>query len=1105
MPNLIRYNSKARICPVCDSHTKGCSHDSEAVGFTQGLYFCRGDKTSDEYRFIKTASLWSVYCHSSDALLNKEANRKEWLEQQEALRLARIEAQKKETQRLASLTTVKERDSLLTSLLNKLDLRHLHEKELLRRGLTPQQIKEVGFVSIYNNDFVGYEFDRLAGFKNGYYIGASGIVCPIQNVDGCIIGFQIKTNDAATGKYKWTRTGDTTAHLQSGELPLSVVNKGNNVGLCEGTLKPIVAAYKHGLKFIGASGGNFPSTQLKEALASSRSIFSQPITVFPDSGYLANAQVFNQLIKTINQVINLGYEVQVADWYQGLDKTRGDIDELENLDGVRYVSREEIEGFYCDPATYTNNSDFSKFLAWMNPSRLVKELAKKVNFKSRDINFVKVDESLTEYLEGTLPLPSDGNGVFEFDGAATPIYEEAIRKGYKHILDNSATGSGKTHSASNVDLTRCISGKSKLFYLTTQARNPSIEKLEALFTELPARNKGYDLVNSKRTAKGNPYRVATSKDVPDLDGNCHLADKFFTVRQKNTEADICGSCKFVGQCRTSKGKGFGFKSQLAQALSSDRLRGNPQGISESMVKNKTVLIVDEYSQSVQWSKVLSVSLDDVQSVVSMLTLDLETDGTTELLKFVAKVRKLLQPVKNEGYGLATKDILPLLGEIDFDAVSAGLDNLEVLIEEYNESIIKDRSLGCQSVLELALEKDWLRLLVEVVSGKIAKSSLRKVKGVLTISIINNRWLDVVNKAQTVIWQDATGNRSDLALRLGCKPDEILVVRQKQENHNNLEIVQLNGLGKATKDRSPELKKRIDVARKTLTEMHPDIGFIDFKQYSAKEDLNHFADAVGSNAYSNRSTVCSIGIPYPNISAIQLAYETYSGTRLDSIESLEFKLFYDAQVAAQIVQEIGRSRANRRPNDYILHYILADISTTFLTGMGYRVTNDHITNLSVECADRQSRARFLLKEAFSSLFESGQKLSEVTQSQVAEFTKTSQQNIAKLAKVLGGWENLKSTMAALIYRDYSGFTSEFGVLTDEVIFLAKSYLPLVFDMSFTDVVAELSLMFESYTEDVSISVLDRLDSEAVVKLLVLILNQLPWSYRQEYYALSKSLT
>jgi hypothetical protein len=107
-----------------------------------------------------------------------------------------------------------------------------------------------------------------------------------------------------------------------------------------------------------------------------------------------------------------------------------------------------------------------------------------------------------------------------------------------------------------------------------------------------------------------------------------------------------------------------------------------------------------------------------------------------------------------------------------------------------------------------------------------------------------------------VYQDATAKREYLGLYLGIEPKSIVQIEQEQAEHSNLSIVQVTGLGLVGHNRSKSLMKRLEVLRLMLKVRHPDISFIDYKEYAQIEsgDGWWFNHNRGSNEYLSLSAI-----------------------------------------------------------------------------------------------------------------------------------------------------------------------------------------------------------------------------------------------------------
>ena len=242
--------------------------------------------------------------------------------------------------------SVAERHSNYSQIAAQLTLHPDDRADLERRGLSAATI--ASFASIEPWQQLSQPVsDRTPG-SNGRKLLTkySGYLVPARNVKGQAIGFQIRNR--ATGKddpkYPWLSTSSRPANLKNGELPITYApGDGSVLNLCEGILKPLVAAEIHGAQFIGAAGGNFASSpeQLRECISA---LLPLTIALCPDGGALVNRQVMHQYSLLAELVTELGYELKVR-WWEQVTKADGDVDEIsrEQFESAELISWAEFE------------------------------------------------------------------------------------------------------------------------------------------------------------------------------------------------------------------------------------------------------------------------------------------------------------------------------------------------------------------------------------------------------------------------------------------------------------------------------------------------------------------------------------------------------------------------------------------------------------------------------------------------------------------------------------------------------------------------------------------------------------------------------------------
>lgn len=146
-------------------------------------------------------------------------------------------------------------------LLSMLTLRDEHKEDLLRRGLTEEDIKRYRFRSTPERDYKvtgricrelinrGFDLNGVPGFyidRKGRWqmkLSADGYFCPVFDGDrNLITGFQIRNDDPdAQAKYIWFSSSGCNRGASSGALCTYLPGKeGNPVIVVEGILKALV-------------------------------------------------------------------------------------------------------------------------------------------------------------------------------------------------------------------------------------------------------------------------------------------------------------------------------------------------------------------------------------------------------------------------------------------------------------------------------------------------------------------------------------------------------------------------------------------------------------------------------------------------------------------------------------------------------------------------------------------------------------------------------------------------------------------------------------------------------------------------------------------------
>jgi hypothetical protein len=365
------YRGLGNSCPVCGNSSGKCKEQAYELSSRNGKTvstaktFCMtetgGYGNPDYHYFGDTRNgQWGVYIplidwneHRGENRQATPEQREEWIRNQQLKTQAALEAENKKR---AESLPIAERDIAARAILIQLSLSDVDRQDLLRRGFTPQQIKDIGFKSIdpfqklrepVNPRFPGVNIngDRLNNWSMG------GVLIPIYAITGEVLGFQIRNREtSAKGRYRWLssaweqgRTNGNSPNLSNGELPLTFVypqllggeTREREISIVEGTgAKPNLAAIKLGHQVIGAAGGQFLSSseQLQDGLSTWR---GDIVNLMLDGDDIKKPQVIRRWVNLYNQLLEWGYKPRLM-W------SGKDIDELEYLDDLRELSLEEL-------------------------------------------------------------------------------------------------------------------------------------------------------------------------------------------------------------------------------------------------------------------------------------------------------------------------------------------------------------------------------------------------------------------------------------------------------------------------------------------------------------------------------------------------------------------------------------------------------------------------------------------------------------------------------------------------------------------------------------------------------------------------------------------
>jgi hypothetical protein len=836
----------------------------------------------------------------------------------------RIAQQKAKRDSLAKLPDTVQRDRLYQSYLQKLDLDSSDKADLISRGLSEADIRHLGAKSTN-----------------------SGYILPIKNPNNKILGFQIRLRDATSGRYRWHKPFGISAQQQNGELPLAfhgdVQVDCHRVVLVEGTgVKPYLGSKLRGCVAIGASGGQFVAS--KETLQSYfDAIGAKPeltrLEYAIDAGDIGNPSVMRRHEKNLDFLTDLDFAVDVL-WWGQFAKTDDDIDELSNGSDIELLT---VEQFF-QIANYQPKPKFSPF-SWLKNKIFPKAQAKGFTNKSQ----------VSRSLQPTVTQ-------FEYDsGTRLDTWRDSLLT-QKHILDASATGTGKSYDAGRLrpDLFDAVE---RVIYISTDSRNVTTPTLQD-WEILPARHNGL-------VSKSGKLRRAKSGESLDTQANCSRTGAISALRDKAI-ADtkiICETCPLLNACRGSSGDGFGFKHQRAIAFNSKILRSHPASLPspDEFDYSKTVLVWEEVSESLTTMRQISVGREDVDRAIALVSRS-GLDHKQQIIDVLNKLHGLLADKSYHGldfHGIKSaipevidtalladllKPDLSILDTVDGIADSEfenaqGKDKRE--LAKFHALLKQSTTLNSHEIrqrIDREVLKQWLVEFLDILSGVISHGDLHIQYERLTVSLGDSRLREIAHRASANLYLDATIDVTDLEMRLNAP---VHMIKQSGELIMP-KIYQVNNLGRLGMQRREEKTAKVEAIIARLTELDPTTRVIDFKKF-AKSDAHGFwfRDSRGSNDFKSAKTFVIVGTPCANIAMLRAEYVALTG--LHPIDKdVAFAAFVDRHILATIMKCFGRKAGDRfQDGDKI--YFLSDFDLGDMPHMLIKsgdITIDAMTNLEL---------------------------------------------------------------------------------------------------------------------------------------------------------------
>lgn len=671
-----------------------------------------------------------------------------------------------------------------------------------------------------------------------------------------------------------------------------------------------------------------------------------------------------------------------------------------------------------------------------------------------------------------LPTPEVSQGILptiEFKPRDRVACAKAlIAHGWGDILDNSFTGTGKSH-----ELNQLLNDQGKTWYIHADHRNPTTSTA-AKKTDLPSRHNGLVEDSTRQTATGEPYqrRWKWSPDTPapDIAGNCFQADRFnqlkskgYDVNSRNTATDdgkkdnfICGSCPKRGSCNQ-----FGYKAERKEALSQGAIRSHidsmpsPGGGEDGLSYAEDIAIWEETGTLLKATENRTLSQRDLDQQWNWLEEE-APEVYNRLLPIKQGINALLSgKIKAPHFGATSlpdaseeESLESLLKINPYDGLENDLIILWKIIDshsgvadkglaDYQENKV-DRNNGLTQK-EKKRWKDAIALADRHLHGETSQQNdqviselptlglyellailfnqergvARVSHGEIKLTLPYDRHRAIAEDMGANIYADATLSPDQLAARLGIPREKIAVMAQEQPDLSNLTVKAIYMEGMRSRQYSPDCQRRQLGLVDHLKSDHikGESALIAWKDTSYLDiDGYWFNDSRSTNTLKGVPNLIALGSPYQNYGAVKDEYFTIYGT----LEG--FEAYYDSLRQAEIIQLLGRQRCHLYPDqEFTIYLVATNIKLGFLEAMGINVDYSHALEWTEEAGSTSQKNKLRLIHLAIELGEGFRKLS---QSAIAQKLGISQGYISKLIKQAGGKERLLR-LFQLLYKRFIG--------------------------------------------------------------------------------------
>lgn len=526
----------------------------------------------------------------------------------------------------------------------------------------------------------------------------------------------------------------------------------------------------------------------------------------------------------------------------------------------------------------------------------------------------------------------------------------------------------------------------RIFYASPEHRNPTTPTLEENFTDLPSRHDGLVYSQNSKTPLGKPHiNRRTGDQKADIESNCRYTNIFNFLQSDlnlpvfgGTESPVCQACPELA-------KGCNFLVTRKNTLKQEKqIRADLSSIPN--LQGNDVVIVDEAGKNLTATKSVSVGSDEINKsiyklkdenqrlskiVQTILEPILETLINNDLPKWGLSHNQILALLPNqykdkiekiisqkgdlnslspmiilgikeaidhiiwEHYQddwLSVKDVwgIPKYSEdgkyLGDDWEIPCLDDIKkqsnIILENFTKhlSVIKSPAEILENLKNNMLPA-WLSSLFSAIQGNKYINLRIDENRKLTITKPSYRSSHNLKKAGFVVAMDATLTKGDLASQLKVNPNKILEVKETPKDYSNLTVKIVEGIGNCGSQRRGTMQNRINYLTQRLSQENDDqVMFIGRKKFD--DQRYWFNHNRGSNEFKNKKILVAIGLPTPNLSQLKSEYQSLTGKIADD-HSPSYWAYVQRKIISEIIQAIGRLRANQRPGEKLEFYLIAE--------------------------------------------------------------------------------------------------------------------------------------------------------------------------------------